>query len=395
MDRRTFLQSLAATGLGAPLSMPMSVHANSIDPDATIESTDNRHLILIELAGGNDGLNTVVPYRDPLYRQLRPDIALPEEQILQLDDSLGLHSALKPIMPLWDAGDLAIVNGVGYPDPNRSHFRSIEIWETASQSDETLRDGWLKPVTEQLDMRQSGVKAVALAEDQGPLAGSSSDTIVFSNLNQFIKQARILREQAAITQNASLRHILDVQKRTQNTALQFAESLQNSTPQQTRFPSNPLAKQLKTVAEIIASRTGPRVFKVGMGSFDTHQGQLNKHNSLLQQLATSIAAFKQSMDNAGLWNDVLVMTYSEFGRRAAQNGSAGTDHGTAAPQFVFGGRIQGGLHGAQPSLDQLENGDLVHKVDFRSLYRTIAEDWMRTTPNSDRYRSLEKLRLIA
>lgn len=390
MQRRTFLQSLAAASMTSPL-----VHTQlGATTRQTDFSGDKRHLVLIELAGGNDGLNTVIPYRDPRYRELRPNIALSVEQTLQLSESTGLHPSLKPLLPMWERGDLAIIEGMGYPEPNRSHFRSIEIWETASKSDETLQEGWLKPITDHLHTPGSSVKAVALAEDQGPLAGSTGDTIVFDNLKQFIKQSRALTEQAALTRNPSLKHILDVQKRTQNTALQFAESIQSKKIKQNGFPKNPLASQLKTVADIISSRTGPRVFKVGLGSFDTHQGQLRRHASLLQQLGSALQAFQNAMQNAGQWNNVMIMTYSEFGRRAAQNGSGGTDHGTAAPQFVLGGSINGGLHGKAPSLDHLENDDLVHTIDFRSLYRTVAEDWLNVDARDGRYQDFDKLDLI-
>lgn len=391
MQRRNFLQAMAAAGITIPAIQQAGVAATQ----QSDQSDSARHLVLIELAGGNDGLNTVIPYRNPRYQELRPNIAIPQEKVIQLNETTGLHPSLRSLLPLWKNGDLAVVEGIGYPEPNRSHFRSIEIWETASDADETLQEGWLKPITEHLHTPGSSIKAVALAEDQGPLAGSVTDTIVFDNLQQFIQQSRALSKQAAITRNSSLKHILDVQKRTQNTALQFAEKMQAKNFKQTGFPKNRLATQLKTVAEIITSSSGPRIFKVGMGSFDTHQGQLRQHANLLKQLGTALQAFQQSMQTAGLWDNVMVMTYSEFGRRAAQNGSGGTDHGTAAPQFVLGGSVTGGFHGQAPSLKNLENDDLVHTVDFRSLYRTVAEDWLNTTAPDSRYQDFDKLDLFS
>jgi len=377
MHRRHFLRALAAAGVTLPSLPGMADDALAPTASSDASGARPRHLVLIELQGGNDGLNTVVPSADPLYRKLRPTLALSPDEVLPLDDGLGLHPSLEPLMPLWARGDLAIAQGVGYPAPNRSHFRSIEIWETASDADETRLQGWLAPLTGSLPaIGPYGIKALALARDEGPLAGSLSDTVVFENLAGFVRQARGLgtRDAGRERTTDALAHLLSVERTTRAAALAFAERLDDEAGSaKGRGPA--LARRLELVARLIEADAGPQVFKVELGSFDTHAGQANRHRALLGELGTSLAGFARMLVASGRWNDVLVMSYSEFGRRAAENGTGGTDHGTAAPHFLAGGRVAGGLHGHRPDLSRLERGDPAFTTDFRSLYATVAHDW--------------------
>jgi len=370
MQRRQFLQTLAAAGVTLP-SLP-----------GFSRSTQNaarvRHLVLIELQGGNDGLNTVVPIADPRYLELRPTLALPRDAVLSLDDGVALHPALAAMMPLWSRGELAVVQGVGYPDPNRSHFRSIAIWETASSADEIRIEGWLNALARALPPRgEYGIKALALGKDEGPFAGSANETVVFDNLAGFVKQARGLAQRTApgATSNAALAHLLAVERTTRNAALAFAERMDDATQTKGTDAGRPLERRLALVARLIEADVGPQVFKVELGSFDTHRAQLGRHAGLLEQLGEALSNFASRLSSVGRWDDVLVMTYSEFGRRAAENGTGGTDHGTAAPHFVLGGRVAGGLHGRSPDLAKLKQGDPAYTTDFRALYATIARDW--------------------
>ena len=382
MHRRHFLRALAAAGVTLP-SLPALGDASNAAPSPTRASSapdgvrPPRHLVLIELQGGNDGLNTVVPGDDPLYRTLRPTIRLPRDTLLALDDGLGLHPALAPLMPLWRRGELAVVQGVGYPAPNRSHFRSIEIWETASDADETRVEGWLAPLTAALpSLGPHGIKALALADDEGPFAGSLNDTVVFQNLAGFVRQARALEARGAAREGvpAALAHVLAVERTTRDAALAFAERL-DAEARAAKGKGPALTRRLELVARLIEADVGPRVFKVELGSFDTHAGQADRHRNLLGQLGEALARFASTLGKSGRWDDVVVMTYSEFGRRVTENGSAGTDHGTAAPHFVLGGRVAGGLHGRRPDLTRLERGDPEFTTDFRSLYATLARHW--------------------
>ena len=373
MHRRHFLQALAAAGITLP-SLPGLAEA---DAHAGTGSGRARHLVLVELQGGNDGLNTVVPFADPLYRSLRPKLALARDEVLALDESLALHPSLEPLMRLWRRGDLGIVRGVGYPEPNRSHFRSIEIWETASDADESRVDGWLRPVTGALEPRgEHGIKALALGRDEGPLAGGLTDTVVFEDLAGFVRQARAFEDarKRAPHANAALDHVLGVERATRAAAIAFAERMDDQA-RAVRDKGAGLTRRLELVARLIEADVGPQVFKVELGSFDTHASQVGRHSSLLAQLGEAVAGFATRLEASGHWNDVLLMTYSEFGRRAAENASGGTDHGTAAPHFVAGGRVRGGLHGNQPDLARLEQGDPGFTTDFRSLYATVSREW--------------------
>ena len=386
MRRRHFLRALAAAGVTLPslpgLSGTGTVRAATAG-DGRGRASDTggagrpRHLVLVELQGGNDGLNTLAPVGDARYRALRPTLALSRDETLMLDERLGLHPALEPLMDLWARGELALVQGVGYPSPNRSHFRSIEIWETASAADETRVDGWLLPLTAALPPRAShGVKALAIGSDEGPLAGSLDETVVFENLRSFLRQARGLDapDASAAPVGSALAHVLEIERTTHEAARAFAERL-GETIETPPASGSPLARRLALVARLIEADLGPQVFKVELGGFDTHAGQVKRHRALLGQLGEAVAAFAARLRASGHWDETLLMSYSEFGRRVAENGTGGTDHGTAAPQLVVGGRVAGGLHGRHPDLGRLERGDPEFTTDFRSLYATVAREW--------------------
>lgn len=362
MRRRDFLQ--ATLGAGLLCWLPRTAQAA-----ANYKNT----LILVELKGGNDGLNTVIPYADPQYAALRPRLAIPRDQVLQLDETTGLHPSLAPLMPLWKAGELAVVRGVGYPSPNLSHFRSIEIWDTASRSSEFLQDGWLARAFAQAPVPAAfAADAVVVGSPElGPFAGKGTRTIALANTEQFLQQAK-LAVPAGQAQNASLNHILRVEQ----DILQAAGGLAANQTFRTAFPQTGFGNAIRTAAQVLASKSGVAAVKVSLNGFDTHSGQAATHARLLKDLADGLAALKAVMIELGRWDSTLVATYAEFGRRPRENGSAGTDHGTASSHFVLGGRAKGGLLGPAPALNRLDgNGNLSFAVDFRDVYATVLERW--------------------
>lgn len=337
----------------------------------------SRILLLVELKGGNDGLNTLVPYADARYRELRPAIGVPRERVIQLDEKVGLHEKLQPLMESWKAGDLAIVQGVGYPYPNRSHFRSIEIWDTASASSQTLNEGWIARSFEGVSLpKGAGVDCIVADTNALPSTGPELRTIVMQDAENFLRQAQNLKDAQGMGDggNPALRHLLAVRHEINAAAAGLRDKLRTAAAPAVAYGQEfLLGRQLDVATRVITSKVPVVAVKVALGGFDTHANQAPTQERLLAYLAASLATLRNNLIAAGRWNDVLVMTYSEFGRRAKQNASAGTDHGTAAPQFVMGGGVKGGLHGADPSLHDLQDGDLKHTVDFRSVFATVAQ----------------------
>ncbi len=364
-------------------------------PRISLAQTDEgyrRLLILVELKGGNDALNSVVPYADPVYYALRPRIAVARDNVIQLDERTGLHPALRPLAALWDAKDLAIIQGVGYPRPNLSHFRSIEIWDTASKAEEYLNDGWLARafVARPAPATFAADGVVIGSSELGPLAGSGTRVIALNQTEQFLRQAR-LAGGPAMRGNAALNHILKVQ----DDIAQAAAHLNPNIVFRTEFPKNAFGNAVRTAAQLAANQAGVGVIRLTLNGFDTHQNQPAVHQRLLGELAGGIAALKNALLEIDRWKSTLVMTYAEFGRRPQENNSNGTDHGTAAAHFVAGGLVKGGLYGQPPQFDRLEGGNLTHTVDFRSLYATALERWWgmgSQGPLRGRYPVVEMLR---
>jgi len=372
IDRR---QLLSLSGLALP-GLPSLAWAQRA------ASAADRILVLVELKGGNDGLNTVVPYAHPAYTQLRPTLALRPDDVLKLDAALGLHPSLAPLLPMWEKREMALLLGLGYPQPNLSHFRSIEIWDTASRASEYLDEGW---VARAMD---AGLRDKARFTTEGVAVGSAglgalsgANAVSLTNTEAFINQARLVTP-AGLQGNAALAHVLRVEAG----VLQAAEGLRGhgAAPLATEFPTHGFGQAVRATCQIVAgqkSRGGVPVFHLTHGSFDTHRGQLGTHATLLKQLAEGLVALRAGLVEAGAWERSLIVSYSEFGRRARQNQSGGTDHGTAAPHFVFGGAVRGGVIGRMPDLDRLDaTQNLVHTADFRQVYATIARRWWGLNP---------------
>lgn len=383
MDRREFLGSAGA----AALSIVVPRWA------AAAEGYE-KLLVLVELKGGNDGLNTVVPYGEQNYYSLRPRLAIARDQVVQLDQASGLHPALAPLTPLWQAGELAVVQSVGYPSANLSHFRSIEIWDTASRSNQYLADGWLARAFARAPV-PAGFAAdgvVVGGAEMGPFAGGNTRAIALTNPQQFLRQAR-LAAPAGQAGNSALAHILKVER----DIAEGAVRLNAGHNFQTDFPRSPFGNVVRTAAQIIGSPAGVAAVKVSLNGFDTHSNQAGTHERLLKDLAEGVTALRTALIELNRWNTTLIMTYAEFGRRPRENQSGGTDHGTANAHMVLGGRVKGGLYGLPPALDRLDaNGNPPFAVDFRELYATVLERWWGTDSEGilgGRFRPIELLRI--
>jgi uncharacterized protein (DUF1501 family) len=389
MNRRNFLFLTAAAGVCAVAPSAFAVaHQTQVRSSANI-------LILVELKGGNDGLNTVIPFADPAYAALRPKIGIRREQVVQLDDRTGLHPAMQSLMPLWRDRQLAIVQGVGYPQPNLSHFRSAEIWETASRSDQYLRDGWLarsfgtheplaatQPLSAQRVARGAAVTVIGSAE-MGPFTIGGRGFVYDSSHGFSYPFPRGSPAALAIPSP-------------------FHTQLFK-----TQFPAGTFGTSVRTAMHMLASDAslgsvsqalrGVSVIRLTLNGFDTHQNQPGHHASLLRQLSEGIVAIRSALTEAGCWNQTLVMTYSEFGRRPRENSDRGTDHGTVAPHFLTGGRVKGGLYGVAPALARLDgNSNLPVGVDFRELYATVLGPWLNldsTAVLGQRFKTLPLLKL--
>jgi uncharacterized protein (DUF1501 family) len=350
-------------------------------------------LILVELKGGNDGLNTVVPYADADYYNLRPRIAVARDQVLQLDAHTGLHPSLQPLMALWQNRELAVVQSVGYPGANLSHFRSIEIWDTASKSSEYLSEGWLTRAFADAPVPRAYAAdgIVVGSNDMGPLAGGGTRALALTNTEQFLRQAKLAGSEGA-SRNPALNHILKVEQ----DVAQAAVNLTATYALRTEFPNNPVGNAFKTAAQVIASKAGVAVVKVTQNGYDTHSGQPATQQRLLKELADGMTAMRAAMQEIERWETTLMMTYCEFGRRPKENQSGGTDHGTANAHFALGGRVKGGLYGLPPALTRLDaNGNLPFAVDFRDLYATALERWWSvnsTVALSGKFRPVDLLK---
>ncbi|MBE7540454.1 MAG: DUF1501 domain-containing protein [Opitutaceae bacterium] len=351
---------------------------------------DRTILVLIQLAGGNDGLNTVVPYEDANYYRLRPTLGLKKKDVLPINDLLGFHPSCAPLGKLVTEGKLGIVQNVGYPNPNRSHFRSTEIWESASDSDKNDATGW---IGRYLDNTCAGRPD---AKGGDPVAVNSGNEVPQSFLGEnphptFTLSGNLRRagrrdgnnlsllKRLAESDHAGMETNEGFLRATMMDALvteQRIQALLGRYKTESKYPASQFAQSLKNVAALIAAGLSTRVYFVSLGSFDTHAGQQSTHERLLTTLSEGMAAFQHDIDAKGLGPQVLTMTFSEFGRRPSENKSNGTDHGTAAPLFVMGSKIKGSLHGTSPKLDLPVNQDLTFSTDFRQIYSTVLNRWL-------------------
>lgn len=385
-NRRQFIQ--AAFGSSALVSLAHRVPPVLLGASArTSTRRGERILIVIQLSGGNDGLNTVIPYGDDEYFRNRFTLAIDEGQVAKIDDQVGLHPALDGFSGLLDENRLAIVQGVGYPNPNRSHFESMDLWHTAHRIGESRQLGWIGRCLDSRPSMQGELPAIHYGGEKQPLAlGTRTRPVpTIASLDQFRLENGGNRQFAS-----TIRSDLDIPRDRQNPLLGFVhesaqvamqtshrlENVIDSADTVDQFPNTRLGRKLAAVAQLIDSGLPTRIYYVTHEGFDTHSNQAEAHASLLGELGDATAALMNALQGGGHADRTAIMTFSEFGRRVRENASRGTDHGTAAPLFLAGGRIRSGLANAHPDLTDLEQGDLRFTVDYRQVYATVLEKWL-------------------
>ena len=382
LKRKEFLQigSLATASFMVPKFLKAFEKGQMVPPG-------NKVLVVLQLSGGNDGLNTVIPVRNDLYYKARPRLGIEKNSALMLTDEVGLHPALSGFKELYDDGSLGIMNNVGYPNPDRSHFRSMDIWQSGSKSDEYIYTGWLgryldaqcagcdKPTqaleiddTLSLALKGEHVKGLAM-RDPRRLYGTSNE--------KFFKD--VLADHKDEPGEQPVDYLYKTMAETVSSA-DYIFQQSKLHPTNATYPSTGLAQSLKTIASLIFSDINTKVYYVSLGSFDTHINQAAQQQRLFTEMNDAITAFVTDLKANNRFQDVLMMTFSEFGRRVAQNASGGTDHGTANNMFFVGGGLkQKGLLNPMPSLSELNDGDLKHSVDFKQVYATVLNKWLDTS----------------
>jgi uncharacterized protein (DUF1501 family) len=382
MKRRDFLKNTVFATAGTML-IPQFLKAQEY---GIMKGQNGKILVVIQLSGGNDGLNTVIPYRNDIYYRERPALAIGNDRVLKLTDDIGFNPALESLRRLYDEGRVSILNNVGYPNPDRSHFRSMDIWQTGSNADEYLTTGWLgryldascadceiKPhhmleIDDTLSLAMKGQKANGLAmldpqklyrQTRNGMAGNLAKT--FKEHGDEHDQVSYLYKTLADTESSA----------------EYLFEKGNLKRRQIDYPNSELGKSLKTIAELITSGVDTQVYYVSLSGFDTHVGQRNQQDKLLKQYAEAISFFVDDLKKQGQLDRTMVMTFSEFGRRVKQNGSNGTDHGTANNVFLIGGPARSSvIYNEAPNLIDLDGGDLRYSLDFRDLYSSLLKDWL-------------------
>ncbi|MCU0795591.1 MAG: DUF1501 domain-containing protein [Akkermansiaceae bacterium] len=415
--RREFLKS-TVLGASATWTVPLFIERTFADLHAgakdlavqAVTGKDDTILVVLQLAGGNDGLNTVVPYLDDAYHKARPRLAKKEKDLIRLDDGVGLNSSMPFLGDLYGDGGLAVVRGVGYPNPNRSHFVSTSVWETGDPNVKS-NTGWLGRYFDNACSGSDPTIGISLNKTQPEAFGAMKNPGVCLSTPELYRwihgggeQAEAERffeslnapddavDGASIAEPAVGRvgsivgesNLEFLERVAMDARVSSKKILEVAAKHRTkvRYDGTPVSRSLNMVARMIAGKMPTRVYYVSHGGFDTHNGQINSHDRLLGQLDGALKSFFQDLREQGNADRVTVMTFSEFGRRVAENASSGTDHGKASCLFVAGAGVKGGLYGTQPSLTDLSQGDLKHSVDFRQVYATLLEGWLRTDPEA-------------
>jgi len=402
MTRREFIKkglTMVAVGVTAPSFITRTALAMNNPWDvAQVTSRpgvpDDRILVVVQMGGGNDGLNSIVPFTNDAYYRARPNLAVPQKDVIRLNDDLGFHPSLAKVKELYDKGAMAVVQGVGYPNPSRSHFKSMEIWHTADPEGRVVRYGWIGryfdskcPVCEQPTTGVNVGQAMPLAmQAENGMGVSVEDPEAFQWMSAFNGIGAREEQELFRLLNAPAPNepgTIDFLRHTAMNAYVSSEKVRDSVRAYKggiEYPNTRFAASMQLIAQMISGKLPTKVYYAHMTGFDTHANQRGAHENLMEQLADGVAAFYKDLEAQGNADRAVVLAFSEFGRRVAENGSGGTDHGTAAPMFVFGQALKGGLYGQQPSLTDLSDGDLRHAIDFRSVYATILDRWLGADP---------------
>ncbi|KQC32584.1 Twin-arginine translocation pathway signal sequence domain protein precursor [Nonlabens sp. YIK11] len=372
MNRRNFM-TLTATASSGAMMLPNFLKAAA----HKYASMGEQSLVFLQLDGGNDGLNTYVPFEDPLYQEYRPTIKLSADDVINKNKGMGFHPALKGLAAIQQAGDLTVLQNVGYPEPVKSHFRSQEIWQTGSKSSEYLRNGWLGRY---LDVQCDDIIPTAGMNvdriDNLALKGSEPNSITVRDVNRFKTN---LQTEMDLSGHPSLDFVRTIAAGTQDGSKEIQKALKKA-GQEYGYPKSALAVQLKWIAQLIKGELNSKVYYTSLGGFDTHNNQLGTHARKLTEVNDAVFSFYKDLKSAGLMDRITLVIFSEFGRRVKDNGS-GTDHGTAAPVFIVGGNNRGRVLGKNPNLANLSDGDLIHDIDFRSVYASLLKNKLDFDPS--------------
>ena len=398
INRRNFIQQSGLLVAGSWLA-PQFLQAHQYQHSLT----NPRKLVVIQLSGGNDGLNTIVPYRNDEYYRVRPKIAIPKNRVLKGDDTLGFHPALSGLKELYDEGWLTVLNGVGYPNPDRSHFRSMDIWQSGSDSDQIWSTGW---IGRYLD-------ATCADSDQPQLAVEVEDSLSLALKGEHIKGLALKDPQKLYNtlrskqipsdaearqvgkENENLAYLYKTLVEARSSAQYVAEKVKTKKVSH-EYPKGELSNSLKSIARMILAGVDTQVYYTTLSGFDTHIRQNPQQEKLLSQYADAVHAFVNHLHTEGQLDNVLVLTFSEFGRRVAQNASQGTDHGTANNLFLIGSQLKKpGFFNELPSLSDLQDGDLKFSVDFRRVYATLLDQWLDIPHKQILQQSYDGLPLLA
>jgi len=371
MNRRDFL-TLTGTFTGGLLVLPEFLHAFGSQNNLAV---GEQCVVFVQLNGGNDGLNTFIPYDDPLYYDLRTKIALNKDVVVGKNNGMAFHPSLKDFAQMQQNGDLTVIQNVGYPEPIRSHFRSQEIWQTATDSNKYNNQGWLGRFLDvQCNGHLSSTAGINLDSiDNLALKGAEPNSITVKNPNQFkIKLNK--GENVKLSDNPQL----DFVRKIANSITEGSEEIQKAlakSKSEISYPKTDLSKNLEWISRLIKGNLNSKVYYTSLSGFDTHDNQLILHERKLTDLNDAIFSFYQDLKQAQLLQNVTIVVFSEFGRRVKDNGN-GTDHGTAAPMFIIGGNNKGTILGNNPNLSDLDNGDLKYEIDFRSVYASLLKEKM-------------------
>jgi len=375
----------------------------------TTNGNSKKNVVVLQLSGGNDALNTVIPFTDGNYYDNRPYVNIAQEEVLKMDDKLGLNPNMAPIKSLWDEGEVAVICGVGYPSPNRSHFRSMDVWHTA-ESEQVALEGWLGKALRDLDPKAENVLTGvnfgrglprALYAQGVPVAsvGNLETYGLFPDIKDDAARNLALEAFSQMYGGAGKDVIAKFISQTGTDALKGADTLRIA-PQRysssVEYGNNPIAQNMKSIAQVMTADLGTRVFYTQHGSFDTHASEINSHAKLWSDVSGAVGDFMDDMKEHGTDKDTVVLLFSEFGRRIRDNG-AGTDHGSGGVAFVIGGDIEGGVYGEFPSLeeDKQVQGDMAFTNDFRGTYSTILDRWMGLDPVSITGGNYEQFNFLA
>lgn len=376
MNRRNFL-TLAGTFTGGALLLPDFLHAFGSQRNLVI---GEQCLVFIQLNGGNDGLNTYIPYDNPLYYELRTKIAISKDNVIGKNKGMAFHPALKNFADMQQNGDLSILQNVGYPEPNRSHFRSQEIWQTASNSNQYLSEGWLGRYLDLQCKEHQPTAGVNLDSiDNLALKGNEPNFVTVKDPNRFkIKDDK--DNLVKLSDNPQL----DFVRKIAHSVTEGSDEIQNALSKSTSelsYPKTNLGKNLEWIARLIKGNLNSKVYYTSQNGYDTHDNQLAIHQRNLEELNNAVFSFYNDLKKADLLQNITVVIFSEFGRRVRDNGN-GTDHGTAAPMFIIGGNNKGKIIGNNPNLSDLDQGDLKYEIDFRSIYGRLLQQKMNFNPQT-------------